>query len=89
MNDEPEQPMPAPPEKKRGRSYKSEAYMVAIDQAWFLSKDDWTEQPSFGKKYSRAKLADTDAEAERNRHPSKHIRVVKVKQTITVYEIEE
>ena len=74
-------------DRKKPRIYKSECYMVAIDDIWFLAKDDWTEHPTFGKKYSRAKVADGNADDEQSRHPNKKIRIVKAVQTIKIYEI--
>lgn len=89
MSDEPENEPPVKPaEPKKRRTFRSECYMVAVDEAWFLSKDDWTEQPNFGKKYSKPRAANSDADAERERYPGKHIRVVRAKQTITIEEIE-
>lgn len=88
MAEEPVEEVRVKSEKPKKERHKSECYMVKIDNTWFLAKGDWTEYPTFANKFSKARVAQAEADAEKARFTDKHIRVVRAKQVITIEEIE-
>lgn len=71
------------------RTFETSSFVVAIGDQFFLGKDDWTENPTYAKKYSKVKQAEVDAEAERYQHPSTWIRVVRLYAVFEVSELAE
>lgn len=67
-------------------TFESTCFMVQIGDGQFYAGEDrdWTEHPSFGKKYSKLKVADAVASDLRERHTGRHIRPVKVVQRFRV-----
>jgi len=71
------------------REYESDCFIVAIDDVWFLTRgdDDWTDHPAFAQKWGKLRMANAAAAGEQEKHPNKHVRVVKLRQRFLAEEI--
>lgn len=82
MSDEPRLPSP-----KEARAYESEAYAIAVDDTFFVAREDWTDHPAFAMKFGRARVAAGRAQDEQEKFPTHRVRVIKLRQTFVVEEI--